>query len=268
MTIDTLMEKLNCTRWPQSWSNFYDEVMHKYETEGLACTTEEYYEDLEKKYGMFGDKLDSFKRAAVATAKNKDVERLLALVSYSMNFCEDSSSFIPPSAPSGEDTLPYDMIIGLAVCSHAHRVAENLSARTIPEDLIRKALAYFTVGLDSFRRLHGRDGYANYSWQRRVVNGNIIPIGCFNVEISGKMNIPAVVFANEKGESIALSKDVMVHRDGVPLGTKYFEDEEDSFRAEFTETKDCYIGHPHIEYGHISPEKITLKKSEWKKSPL
>ena len=265
MTIDALMKKLNCTEWPQSWRNIYDVAMQKYENEGLLCLSEEYYDRIEEKYGMFGENLDSYKRAAAATAKNKDVAQLLALVAYSMNFCDDDTQFVPPTAPNGEDTLPYDMIIGLAVCSHAERVYENMKKRGVPEEKILPALKYLTGGLNSFRRLHGRDGYGNYLWQRRVVNGNIIPIGCFNVEISGKMDAPAVVFVNKKGESVALSKDVMVHRSGVPLGSKHFEDEEGSFKAEFTETENSYIGYPHISYGHISPEKVTLKKSEWEK---
>ncbi len=265
MTIEKLMGKLNCTIWPESWHNLYGEAMQKYESEGLPCATEEYYEKLEEKYGMLGGNLDSFKRAAVATAKNKDLERLLALVSYAMNFCEDDDNFVPPNAPEGENPLAYDMIIGLAVCSHAERVYENMKKRNIPEEKILAALKYLAHGLESFRRLHGRDGYSGYLWQRRVVNGNIIPIGCFNVEISGKMDAPATVFVNEKGESVALSNNVFVHRSGVPLGSKHFEDEEGSFKAEFIETEDSYIGYPHIEYGHVSPEKITLKKSEWKK---
>lgn len=270
MNIFELTEKLNCTIWPESWHNIYGEAIKKYEAEGLPCATEEYYDKLEEKYGIFGDKLNSFKRAAKAISKNEDLKKLLAVVSYSMNSLCEFANFVPPTAPEGEDPIAYDMIIGLAVCSHIERTYESMQKRGIPREQIFGALRYFTEGLTSFRQVYHRDGYMGYWWQNRVVNSNIIPVGCFNTEVLGEMNAGAVVFANKKGESIALAYDRTFHKSGFPLGSKHFEDEEGSFYVSVDETDDSYIGYPYLENGYVSKEKITLSKSEWEKkiSPL
>ena len=268
MNIEELMKKLNCTVWPQSWHNIYGEAIKKYEAEGLPCATEEYYDKLEEKYGMFGDKLDAYKRAAVAVSKKEDLKKLLAVVSFSMNSEEGNDSFIPPQAPCGEDPLPYDMIIGLAVCSQVERIYGDLKKRDIPEEKIRGALRYFTEGLTSFRRVNKRDGVGGYWWQRHMVNSNIIPIGSFNIEMKGQLNAGTIVFVNKDGESIALAHERDFHKSGFPLGSKNFEDEEGSFYAEVTETDDSYIGYPYLENSYVSKEKLTLPKSEWEKKLL
>ena len=239
--------------------------MDDYEKNGLPCATSSYYKELEKKYHMFGEALGAFIRAAEAISKNENLKRLLALVSYAMNSCNDYENFVPPEAPEGEDPLPYDMIIGLAVCSHADRIYNNLHKRGISEDKIQGALRYFTSGLDSFRRVYKRDGYMGYWWQSRVVNSNIIPVGCCNIEVLGNMNEGAIVFVSEKGESIALAHNRNFHNSGFPLGAKYFEDENGSFYAEVVETEDSYIGYPYLENGYASKEKITLPKAIWEK---
>lgn len=270
MTIEFLMEKLNCTIWPESWHNIYSDITSKCEKEGLPCATEEYYDKLEEKYGIFEDKLDVFKRAATEISKNEDLKKLLALVAYSMNPEAEVENFIPPQAPSGEDPFPYDMILGLAVCSHIDRIYDNLHKRGIPEEQIIGALHYFTDGLDSFRAVYKRDGYMGYWWQRHLVNSNIIPIGCFNIETLGQLNAGATVFVNKKGESIALATDRHFHKSGFPLGSKHFEDEDGSFYATVTEDENSYIGYPYLENGYVSKEKIILSKNEWEKkiSPL
>ncbi len=270
MNIEALMEELNCTIWPESWHSIYSEVMKKCETEGLPSANEEYYDKLEEKYGIFEDKLDVFKRAAAAVSKNENLKKLLAVISYSMNSSGEFENFTPPQAPLGEDPLPYDMILGLAVCSHIDRIYNSLHKRGIPEEQIIGALRYFTEGLNSFRKVYKRDGYMGYWWQRHMVNSNIIPIGCFNIEVLGQMNAGAIVFANEKGESVALARDRNFHKSGFPLGSKYFEEEDGSFYADISENEDSFIGYPYLENGYVSKEKITLSKNEWEKkiSPL
>ncbi len=265
MNIESLMEKFGCTQWPEVWCDLYDDIMVDYEKNGLPCATVSYYEDIEAKYGIFGENLDSFTRAAEMISKNEDLKKLLAIVAYSMNLGDEHEGFVPPQAPWGEDPLPYDMLLGLAVCSHIDRIYNSLHKRGIPKEQIIGALRYFTDGLDSFRAVYKRDGYMGYWWQRHMVNSNIIPIGCFNIEVLGRMNPGAIVFANKKGESIALASDRNFHKSGFPLGSKYFEDEEGSFYADVTETEDCFIGHPYLENGYVSNEKIELSKADWEK---
>ena len=73
----------------------------------------------------------------------------------------------------------------------------------------------------------------------------------------------AHVIGNDKVETVALATNVTLHRDGFPLGSRNFEDEDGSFVATLEESDDCFIGNVYDERGYVSREKQIFKKSEW-----
>ncbi len=270
MAIETLMKNTGCTVWPERWRELYPLAMARYEKEGCIYATPAYYDGLQETYQMFNETdLDILKRGAVAVARKEALCRLLALISYALADADqalaDMEGFELPKAPAGEELFPYEILIGLATFSRVDYTYNKLHSEGVPADMIQTILGYYSSGLHAHSGYHGREGYENFRWQQKIANGHLLPIGRFNIEIAATMPAKAQIFVNAKGEEAALAHDITLHRSGFPLGSKYFEDEAGSFTAEVEETEDCYIGHPYLENGYVSKEKITLLKSEWEK---
>ena len=270
MTIDTLMEKTGCARFPERWRALYPLAMAQYEKEGCRYATPAYYDDLQKKYQMFNETdLDTLKRGAVAVAQNEDLCRLVALISYAMQDADkalsDMEGFELPKAPAGEDPFPYEIMIGLATFSRVDHTYNTLRSKGIPADKIQTVLGYYSSGLHAHMGYHGREGYENFRWQQKIANAHLLPIGRFNIEISATINAKARIFMNKEGKQVALAHDLELHQNGFPLGSKYFENEEGTYVANVEETESSYIGYPYLDSGYVSTEKITLTKSEWEK---
>lgn len=270
MTIDALMEKNGCAKFPERWRALYPAAMARYEKEGCIYATPEYYDALQEKYGMFNETdLDILKRGAVAVSQKEDLCRLLALIAYGMQDADqalaDMEAFELPKAPEGEDLFPYEIMIGLATFSRVDYTYNTLRSKGIPADMIQTILGYYSSGLHAHSGYHGREGYENFRWQQKIADAHLLPIGRFNIEIAATFPAKAQVFMNKDGEQVALAHDLELHRSGFPLGSRFYKDEEGAYTANVEETEDQYIGYPFLESGYVSAEKITLKKSEWQK---
>jgi len=71
------------------------------------------------------------------------------------------------------------------------------------------------------------------------------------------------VFRNKQGDIVDLAHDLAVHREGMALGARYFEDEEGSWQADVVETDTHWEGYPFDETGRVKKELVRLDKLEW-----
>ena len=268
-TIDELMKRVNCAKFPDRWREIYDDAMADYEANGCALLEPKYYDRLHAQYGMLGEYLDVYKQAACLVRENEALSAFLALVCYVLRdreHCQmEMYELARPVSPDGGHDLAYDMVTGLAMCSQADACYARLKARKLPEDLIRRVMCSPEAGVREYaKRNGGAYGYHLAGWFQHSLNAKLFPIGRLEIEINSIFHAKAAVFRNGAGEEAVLAKDMPVHKDGFFLGSKYFEDEEGSWTATLTETEDSWIGYPVDERGYVLPQTVTLPKSEWK----
>jgi hypothetical protein len=103
------------------------------------------------------------------------------------------------------------------------------------------------------------------NWAQLYIQGELYPIRRLEMQFFAKFSPRAIVFQNEKGETIPLAHDLAVHKSGYALGSYLKEDEEGSFLANVEEDSEYWIGYPYAENGLVQKEKIKLAKAEWKK---
>lgn len=265
-TIDELMSRLGCKKFPERWREIYDDAKSILENGENPLLRPEYYDELEEKYHIFRDTLPYYKKAAQMVAEKEELALYFCLICRALRdratIQSDIRGMELPQAPEGEDILPYDMLTALAMCQSTPDVHKQLAAHNVPEDLMTEAL-HVPVFCVELHLSNGRPRLTNFDWYQHAYDGKLYRVGRLQLEFPLYMPNFYRVFENGEGEIVSLA-NLRVHRDGYPLGSRGYEDEEGAFTAEITETDEAYIGYPHDKYGRISREKITIPKSEWK----
>ena len=270
LSLDELTKALNIAKYPARWNELYDTVMDDYEKNGCIYATPEYYEALNAKYGMFPNFLDDFKNAAAEMSKNDLLCRAFALLCESMKdrekFASEYGDIDPPKTSDGSYRIEYEMLTGLAAVSLADYTYSLLKARNLPENQVLYAMRVFENMVKTYKmRNDGRAGAMSFIWYQLAVDAKLYETTRLQIEVGARFTSKAIVFENENGETLALARDVVVHRSGYILGSAGFEDEDGSFEADIEETDEAYIGHAYRKYGLVSAEKVKLDKKIWKK---
>ena len=267
-TLSSLMADLGCAKYPERWENFFDEVLEKFDSSKNPLTDPEYYIGLHEKYGVFKYHLDVYKSAAEGVGKSEDLSLFFALLLRAMDdrgeIQRDIRALDFPKAKEGEDPLPYNMLPGLALCRSIPSFYEYMISKGVPEDVIHASLRIPEDSVATYMRRHnGEAGFGNFDWYQLFYDRRLYRIDGLNMEFPAHFPGIAKVLQNKCGETVAIATNVKLHRDGFPLGSKYYEDEEGSFMATYTETEDAHIGHVYDERGFVSKESHTFQKSEW-----
>lgn len=268
-TIDTLMSRLGCEKFPERWREIYDDAKSILENDENPLLHPEYYDELHEKYQVL-ENLEYYKKAAAGIAESEELSLFFCLLCRALKdratIQRDIAQMQIPPVPDGKDTLPYYMMTGLAMCQAIPAFYEYMKKRGIPDDILYPSLRLPEDSIKSFiRRNGGKVGFANFDWYQLYYDARLYRIEELTMEFPAGFPGIATVYQNRSGEIVSLATNVRCHRDGMPLGSKYYEDEEGSFTAATETTEDAYVGHPYDDRGFISKKKVTLKKSEWSK---
>ena len=265
-TIDELMSRLGCKKFPERWREIYEEAKNIL-TEGTnPLLSPEYYGSLHEKYGVFENTLEYYQKAAAMIAEKEELSLFLCLLCRALRdratIQRDIAQMEIPSALEGEDVLPYDMMTALSLCQSYDAFYEQMRRHNVPDDILVESLRIPERCVEINARRSGRPRLTNFDWYQLAYDGKLYRVGRLQLEFPLKMPGMYKVFENKNGELTALANQKL-HRDGFALGSRGYEDEEGSFTATIEETDDSYVGYPFDFYGHVNPEKITLKKTDW-----
>lgn len=269
-TLESLMEEVGCKKYPDRWSEIFNEAMAEYDMKGCYLTKTEFYDELHSKYGCFSKYGEVYKAAARQTAEDEALGRFLNLLAMALRDDEyrkaDLKEFSRPVTPMGKESLAYEMVTGLALCSQFDRAAENMKKRNFSQETINEVLKLAVGGVStSERKNNGVPGFELLSWCQHYIDAKLLVIERLEIEFLGKFSARAIVFQNKSGEIVSLAHDIELHRDGFALGSLHFEEEEGSWIATVEEKECSWVGYPFKENGYVSQEKIELSKAEWEK---
>ena len=269
LTLEKLMEEIGCKKWPEVWQELYPVAKTKLEKGEYRCLTEDYYDYLDEKYSIFAAYpfIDVFKKAAKETAKDENASLFLALMAETLADRENVYKNLGElEYPENAENFVYSMLRGLAFLSMADYTAEVLKSRGIPEEVILKILRNLPNGVDTHRKCYnGKDGFMDFNWNQRMIDGNLIPIKRLVAEVESKFAPNACVFVNDEGEALTMADGVKLHKSGFIFGVTGYKDEEGSWFADIKETEDSYIGYAYNSKGMVDSAPVTLPKNKWRK---
>ena len=269
-TLESLMEEVGCTRYPDRWTDIFDVAMQEYDEKGCYLTEPEYYDRLHEKYGCFAKYGEVYKEAAMQTAEDEALGRFLTLLAMALQDNEhreeDLKNFVRPVTPEGKEPLAYEMVTGLALCSQLEYGVQNMKKRNFSEALIKEVLTMAVGGVSTSERTHnGAPGFELLERSQQYIDARLVLMGRLKMEFMSTFSAKAVVLQNPHGEIAVLAHDLELHSDGFALGSRYFENTEGSWVANVEETGDVWSGYSFQDNGYVSKEKIILSKNEWKK---
>ena len=269
MTLEKLMEEIGCKKWPDVWQNLYPIATEKLRNHEYICLTEDYYDYLQKEYSIFDTYpfIDVFKKAAKKTADDEKASIFLALIVETLSDRENIYKNLEAlEYPEDSENFVYAMLRGLAFMSMADYTADVLKSRGIPEEVILKILRNFPNGVDTHRKCYnGKDGFMDFNWNQRMIDGNLIPIKRLVAEVQSKFAPNACVFVNDEGKAVTLADGIKLHKSGFVFGVTGYKDEEGSWLANICETEESYIGYAYNSKAIVDPTPVTLPKNKWKK---
>ncbi len=267
LTLHTLTEQVGVSSFPEIFNAIFDDVVQDFNQNGCIYTSPDYYDMIHEKYGVLESYLELYKKAAVEIGKDENLSLVLALLCRALrnpDFREKSCKEFKWSPK--ENDFAYEMLPALAIASEIDIAYEILKKRNLPEYIIRETLRLPEYGIPAFTtRNNNRPGYAFLDWYQLAIDGKLFQLGRLQYEIFCGFKGSACVFRNKQGEEIALAENIALHKSGMALGSKHFEDEEGSWFAKVKETPDSWEGYPLDECGMARNEIVSLLKSEWKK---
>lgn len=265
LTIEELASSLGLPPFPDKYKEFFGEVMQDFDRNGCIYTKPEYYEKLHQKYGVLQTYLDLYKKAATEIGKDENLSRFLALLCRALrdpNFRNGSCG--PLVLPQKECNFSYEMLPALAAASEVELSYKLLKNRHLPEDILQDTLRLPENGISSFSLRHNnRPGYAFLDWFQLAIDGKLFQLGRLQYEIYCEFEGKAYIFRNKSGEEIALAHNLALHKSGIALGSKHFEDDTDSWVANVQETSTSWEGYPVNERGFVQNKVVSLPKNEW-----
>ncbi|MBQ3557590.1 MAG: hypothetical protein IJA11_07350 [Oscillospiraceae bacterium] len=261
------MQQAGCLGWPERWRDIYDAAMDDFDRNGCPLTDPAYYDALAAEYGVLEVELDTYKQAAAEVGGSEVLSRVLHLLVTALQQEEfnkpDTTAFKLPYPPKSEPWLGRDMLGGLALCSQIPRCARRLRQRKLPEDIILDALRR-PLHIDVYRDHHnGLPGNDLLDWHQFSIAGELFPMGRLDLQYNYPFTGTAKVFRNKSGDIVALAHDLPVHRSGIALGARGFEDEDGSWQADVTQTDSDWIGYPFGPDGLVQKKPVHLAKNEW-----
>ena len=266
-TLAELMQAVGCTKYPARWQEIFDAVMRDFEENGCPYTNPAFYEALHREYGVFGTHLSVIKEAAVQIGAREPLARFLALLVAAQQdrtqIYADIKEFQAPISADDAPDLAVDMVTALALFAMVPYTAELLAPRHLPQALYDYIVQNTEHSIGYFQARYGRPGCCLFDWCQRVIDGRILRIGRLEYELFAAFRVGSV-YENGAGERVALCHDVILHRDGFPLGSFGYTDEAGAYTATLTETAHAYIGYPYLPSGLVSTETVTLPKSAWR----
>lgn len=267
LTLFELCQNLSVSSYPEKCNEFFDEVMKIFDENGCIYTKPDYYEMLHQKYGVLQSYLDLYKKAAVEIGKDENLSRFLALLCRALqdpNFRNGTHGAV--YLPKKEGDFAYEMLPALAVASEVELSYHLLKERKLPEDILKETLRLPENGISSFMLRHNnRPGYNLLEWFQLAIDGKLFQLGRLQYEIFCEFEGKACVFRSNDGKEVALAHNLPLHKSGIALGSKHFENENGSWIANIEETDDSWVGYPVSERGVVRNDKVSLSRSDWEK---
>ena len=156
-------------------------------------------------------------------------------------------SLVLPKAPADAPHLVgYDFVGLFAILGHIRDNCAELTARGVPEDVIRKTLRGIDGSITSSTKKEGRPSLNKdyFMWCFNYINGRLLSVGRLNYQIWPGHSYPVRIFRNEKGETRVLIEGARIDKSGYIHGSLGYTEESRAYDADFVETDEYYEGYP------------------------
>jgi len=268
-TLDLLLDKLAVRRCPPRWQDLYGPVRARYLREGCPLVDEDHLRRLNETYGMFTDPFPRILAGAALLRSQPDLACFLLLMQAAMAdrsaFRAELAELDLPEAPQGADSLGHNLLPLFLLPPAVPATVAAWQARGIPGDIQRRSLQSFEGSLRMHIRRYKRFGFSlgDLSWCLGYIDGRLLRIGRFNIEIKPRFGGHVQVFRHRDGRLCTLVDQQTLHRSGFALGSPGLTDEDGSYEAAVRWQDGAWQGYPVLGEGRAAREEVSLAQDDW-----
>lgn len=265
ITAAELKRNLRIEFMPESWNDFFDDAMNCFDRNEMYWLEEKYITDLHNSYGLFSQFLEKIVSVAAKIRKMPDLMRYICLLKCALKDPKrylNELNMLRFPVTEGKDSEPFDLAPLFAILSTVPDTVMHLEKRGVPETVISESLKEYEAYMRSSLLRYGKVYYNElyFEWSLLTVNGELLHISTLNFQKIEKLDCCVTILKDKENKLHILPSHVRLHKDGMVLGWKGYEDETDSFEADFVETDTYYEGYPIID-GKVSRERVRFMKS-------
>lgn len=221
-------------------------------------------DSLQERFDLFGNYLAKAKEALKEIQKDEAMHVWLAAACrYYQNADHDHARDLPIPAPNG--SLARDFLPLMVMLPTIESTYDNYRKRGFSHEETVSFLNCYKLNLSIVEsRILGRPALTSgyFRWLAHYSKCTIFDHGGLNFEMKKSPKAVFLLKNKTSGAYVMLISRSGIHRDGMPLGSAGYEDENGSFEARFEETDDAFIGHPTKNF-RIQKEKEVFWKKEW-----
>lgn len=233
--------------------------------------TADFISKLEKDFSILGDHTQAAMLAREQVVQTPELcllaKTLYYIICKKQGFSKLFPQFALLEAPEGAQPLGYDFVGLFPILAHVRLYDQELTNRGVEHDIIFDTFNFLRGSINGSCERVGRPSFdkAAFSIYGAYLYNYTLWIGRLRFEIHPNSNRNASIFADKAGKLCTLMCDTVLHRNGNVLGAVGYEEEEQSFDADFLETDAYYEGYAvDPATGLAGNVRTRLAKADWK----
>lgn len=261
MTFTEAAKILGIEQYPEEMDSIYESLLKS----GNVPFDREMLVHLQERFNLFEDYYDAVMEGYEDLVSRDEARRVWAYTAAEYGKTHKREELTALKLPETDLTPAGQMAPVFVLVCQAEKSYEDYLKRGFSKEETMNYMRTYRRSMSVTTHRTGKPGLqqSHFNWSSLYTFVAMYNRGGFNFALGNASNSTYVLMNKETGELRVLLNGVVMHREGMPLGSAGYEDEEGSYTVTFEETDDFYIGYPCINY--VCPnEKQTFSKKEWK----
>ncbi len=267
MTFTACTEVLGITRWPSYFPALYDALAADGTLDATTYLEADYLRAADARYRLFDHLLPDLLVAANAIRADRALVRYLNLLAAALcdreRMRRHSMPALPPQRKGdiGRNFLAIFAMIPVLALTEA-----KMDAHRFEEEKRRPIYRSLEYSVDLHTARYGWPALDQryFGWLRHHLDAEIITFGGFEFEMLTAVYRRAVVLRHRTTGTLAcLMPGLMMHPDGMVLGSADYEDKSGAYLADLLETDAAVLGYPCDEMGFCRGEQVSYPLADW-----
>ncbi len=261
MTFSEAAKILEISEFPEEMDEIYENLTKS----GEKPFDREMLIRLQERFNLFDDYYDAVLEGYDDLVARDEARRVWAYTAAVYGLTHKREELTALKLPETDMTPAGQMAPLFVLICHVENAYDEYLRRGFSEDEVNKYFRTYRNSMGVCTRRTGKPGLQKtyFDWSSLYTYVAIYNRGGFNFALGNCGKTTYVLIHKETKAVRVLLNDVVMHRDGMPLGCFGYEDEDGTYTVTFEETCDSYIGYPCV-HCKCPNEKQIFPKTEWK----
>lgn len=261
MTFSEAAKILNIEAFPDEMDGIYEDLVKS----GKVPFDREMLVHLQERFNLFEDYYEAVLEGYDDLMERDEARRVWAYTVAAYCKTHERKELTSLKLPETDLTPAGQMAPLFVLITRAEDAYEEYLRRGFSKEELAGYMRTYRRSMGVTTHRTGKPGLqkSHFDWSSLYAFAEMYNRGGFNFALGFSSPSNYVLMNKETREVVVLLNGIEMHRDGMPLGSFGYEDEEGSYTVTFEETEDAYVGYPCVEF-RCPNQKQSFSKKEWK----